>query len=114
MVRRGEIRWADYGMPRGSEPGFRRPVAVVQADAFNASRLSTVLVAAVSSNTQLAQMPGNVFLPRTATGLDKDSVLNVTALTALDRTYLEEPAIGTLPAYLLHEVDAGIRRVLDV
>jgi mRNA interferase MazF len=99
--------------PRGSKPAKRRPVLVIQADPFNASRLNTTLAAVITSNTGLAAMPGNVFIPATATGLSRDSVVNVTALVTLDKTDLD-PAVGQLPASLMHEVDRGLRRVLGL
>ena len=75
MIIRGGLYWVDLGEPRGSRPAKRRPVVVVQAEAYNASRLSTVVAAVVTSNTSLAPLPGNVFLPAMATGLPKDSVV---------------------------------------
>jgi mRNA interferase MazF len=108
---RGDICWADLGEPKGSRPAKRRPVLVIQADPYNTSKLSTTLVAVITSNTALAAMPGNVFLPAVASGLPKDSVLNVTALVTLDKADLD-PAIGQLPASVMHEVDRGLRRVL--
>ena len=113
MIRRGSICWADLGEPRRSKPAKRRPVLIIQADPFNASRLSTALAAAITSNTGLAAMPGNVFLPATSSGLPKDSVVNVTALVTLDKTDLGEEA-GRLPAALMTEVDRGLRRVLGL
>lgn len=111
MTRRGSICWADLGEPRGSKPAKRRPVLVIQADPFNASRLSTTLAAVITSNTGLAAMPGNVFLPATSSGLPKDSVVNVTALVTLDKADLDEET-GHLPSALMSEVDQGLRRVL--
>jgi mRNA interferase MazF len=98
---------------RASKPGKRRPVLVIQADPYNASRLTTTLTAVITSNTGLAAMPGNVFVPAIATGLPRDSVVNVTALVTLDKTHLEPP-VGQLPASLMHEVDRGLRRVLGL
>lgn len=86
---------------------------VVQADAFTDSRIATVLVAVITSNTALAAMPGNVFLPAVATGLPRDSVVNVTALATLDKVDLVERS-GTVAQALLAEVDAGLRRVLSL
>ncbi len=111
MIERGGIYWADLGAPVGSRPAKRRPVVVVSADTYNASRLATVLAAAVTSNTALAAMPGNVFMPALATGLPRDSVVNVTALVTLDKTDLAERA-GTVPASLVDEVERGLRQVL--
>lgn len=113
MTQRGDVCWADLGEPHGSKPAKRRPVLVIQADPYNASRLSTTLAAVITSNTGLAAMPGNVFVPAIASGLPKDSVVNVTALVTLDKTDLD-PAVGQLPASLMHEVDRGLRRVLGL
>jgi mRNA interferase MazF len=86
---------------------------VVSADSFNRSRLRTVLVAALASNTGLAAHPGNVFLPASATGLPRDSVLHVTRLVTLDRATVEaHDSVGAIPDYLMADVDAGLRLVL--
>lgn len=113
MIHRGSICWADLGEPRGSQPAKRRPVLVIQADPFNASRLNTTLAAVITSNTGLAAMPGNVFLPAATSGLSKDSIVNVTALVTLNKTDLDTEA-GHLPAALMGEVDRGLRRVLGL
>lgn len=113
MTQRGDVCWADLGEPHGSKPAKRRPVLVIQADPYNASRLSTTLAAVITSSTSLAAMPGNVFVPAVASGLPRDSVVNVTALVTLDKTDLD-PAVGQLPASLMHEVDRGLRRVLGL
>lgn len=86
---------------------------MIQADPYNASRLNTTLAAVITSNTGLAAMPGNVFVPAIATGLPRDSVVNVTALVTLGKTDLA-PAVGQLPMSLLHEVNRGLRRVLGL
>jgi len=113
VIRRGGIHWADLGDIVGSRPAKRRPVLVVQSDPYSASALSTVIAVAVTSNTALAAMPGNVFLPASATGLPRDSVANVTALVTLDKDDLSDE-VGRLPAYLRAEVDQGLRRVLGL
>jgi len=105
------VCWANLGEPQGSKPAKRRPVLVVQADPYNASKLNTTLVAVITSNTGLAAMPGNVFIPAIVSGLPKDSVLNVTALVTLDKADLETP-VARLPASLMTEIDRGLRRVL--
>jgi mRNA interferase MazF len=110
---RGDVCWADLGEPRGCRPAKRRPVLVIQADPYNASKLSTTLVAVITSNTGLAAMPGNVFLPTVASGLPKDSVLNVTALVTIDKADLGQP-VGRLPGSLMAEIDRGLRRVLGL
>ena len=113
MIERGGIYWAGLGAPVGSRPAKRRPVLAISADTYNASRLATVLVAIITSNTALATMPGNVFMPAAVTGLPRDSVVNVTALITLDKTDLTDRA-GTAPPSLLDEVGRGLRQVLDL
>lgn len=113
VIGRAEIYWADLGAPSGSRPGKRRPVVVIQSNPYNASRLATVLAVVITSNTGLAAMPGNVFLPASTTGLSRDSVVNVTALVTLNKTELSD-RIGEIPPSLMHEVDRGLRRVLDL
>ncbi len=113
MIDRGEVWWADLGGPRGSAPTRRRPVVIIQHDSFNASRLRTVVVAAMTSNLRLAAMPGNVLVPAATTGLPQDSVVNVTQMATLDRSDLLE-RVGALDPWLIGVVDDGIRRVLDL
>lgn len=113
MIERGGLYWADLGPALGSRPAKRRPVLVIQAGSYNISRLATVLAAVVTSNTGLATMPGNTFLPATATGLPRDSVVNITAIVTLNKTDLNE-RIGTTPQSLMHQVDRGLRRILDL
>ena len=112
VVQRREVWWADLEEPRGSEPGFRRPILIVQSDGFNRSRLRTVLGAVLTSNTRLLDAPGNVLLPARTTGLPRDSVVNVTQIVTLDEDYLTE-RVGRLPPKLMARVDAGLRLVLD-
>ena len=113
MIVRGGVYWADLGEVTGSRPAKRRPVLVVQSDAYNASSLSTVIAVVLTSNTTLAAMPGNVFVPASTSGLPRDSVVNVIGMVTLDEDDLTEMA-GELPNYLLTEVDQGLRRVLDL
>jgi mRNA interferase MazF len=86
---------------------------VIQSDPFNTSRLSTTAAAVITTNTSLAAMPGNVFVPATASGLPRDSVVNVTALVTLDKTEPDSRA-GHLPESLMQEVDRGLRSVLGL
>jgi mRNA interferase MazF len=111
VIAQGEVWWADLGEPAGSEPGFRRPVVVVQGDAFNASSLRTVVCVALTSNLKWAEAPGNVLLPARATGLRKASVANVSQVVTLDRTALAE-RVGRLSASRLELVLAGLEVVL--
>ena len=108
---RGEIWWTNLPEPVGSEPGYRRPVLVIQDDVFNQSRINTVIVVIITSNTQLAEAPGNVLLPCEVSGLSRDSVANVSQIFTVDKTFLTE-CIGSLPDYLQEEVDEGLRTVL--
>lgn len=112
MIVRGGVYWVDLGEPRGSRPAKRRPVVVIQSEAYNASQLGTVLAAVVTSNTSLASMPGNVFLPAGASGLSQDSVVNVTAVVTLDKTDLAD-LVATIPSSLMDDVDRGLRGVLN-
>jgi len=113
VIERGGIYWADLGAPAGSRPAKRRPVLVISADTYNSSRLATLLAVVITSNTDLATMPGNVFLPAAVTGLPKDSVVNVTAVVTLNKTDLSEQA-GKAPLALLRGIDRGLRHVLDL
>jgi mRNA interferase MazF len=111
VIAQGEVWWADLGEPAGSEPGFRRPVVVVQGDAFNRSSLRTVVCVSLTSNARWAEAPGNVLLPARATGLQRDSVANVSQLVTVDRDALTE-RVGALSASSLELVLAGIDVVL--
>lgn len=113
VIERGAIYWSDLGVAKSSRPAKHRPVVVVSADTYNASRLATVVAAVITSNTSLATMPGNVFLSATASGLPRDSVVNVTALVTLNKTDLDQHA-GHAPASLLHEIDRGLKTSLDL
>jgi len=113
VIKRGEIWWASLGDPRGSGPSYRRPVLVVQSDAFNRSRIGTVVVAAVTSNVSLAKAPGNVRLTRRQSQLSRPSVVNVSQVLTLDRAFLTE-RVTRLPANILSDVDAGLRKVLSL
>ena len=113
VVERGQVSWADLGEPAGSEPGFRRPVLIVQSDAFNRSRLRTVLAVVLTSNVRLVDAPGNVLIPAKAAGLPKDSVANVSQVVTVDRDFLAEPA-GRLRGELLKDIENGLRLVLGL
>ena len=108
---RGEIWWANLPEPVGSEPGYNRPVLVIQDDTFTQSNINTVIVVIITSNLNLAAAPGNVLLPRAASGLPKDSVANVSQILTLDKKFLFE-RIGALPHQLQLEIDDGIRTIL--
>lgn len=108
---RGEVWWANLPDPVGSEPGYRRPVVVVQDDTFNQSRISTVIVVIITSNLQLAAAPGNILLPSGISGLSRDSVVNVSQIITVDKAFLVE-RVGSLPDDLLEVLNEGLRTVL--
>lgn len=106
-VRQGEVWWAELPEPTGSEPGFARPVVVIQGDPFNATAIQTVVCVSLTSNMKWSDAPGNVALSRSITGLPKDSVANVSQLSTLDRSQLTE-RVGKLPMPDLARILAGI------
>lgn len=111
MIAQGEIRWISLGEPEGSAPAGRRPVLILQSDAFNRTALATTIVAVITRNTRLAQLPGNVFLPADSCGLGSDSVVNVTAITTVDKSSLGDRA-GVLPLHIWQDVVRGVQLVL--
>ena len=110
-MKRGEVWWASLADPAGSGPGFRRPVLVVQKDAFNESHIATTVVVVITGNLHLAEAPGNVFLPKKSTGLPKDSVANVSQIITIDKRFLTK-RISNLPRPLYEKVEAGLELVL--
>jgi mRNA interferase MazF len=96
-----------------SGPRTRRPVLVVQANEFNASRILTMVVAVITSNLRLAAAPGNVLYRTRETGLPRDSVVNVSQLLTIDKSLLTE-RVGMLPGGALRKVGAGLRLVLSL
>jgi mRNA interferase MazF len=112
-VERGQVWTADLGEPEGSEPGYSRPVLIVQTDAFNRSRLQTVIAVALSTNLRLLDAPGNVLIPAKASGLRKDSVANVSQVITVDREFLIELA-GRVRGQFLKDVENGLRLVLGL
>lgn len=112
-MRRGEIWWAHLGPARGSAPAKRRPVLVVQSDPFNASRIGTVVAAIITSNTRVADAPGNVALTKAQSRLQKPSVVNVSQVVTLDRGSLDA-RVSSLPEKVMSDVDDGLRLVLGL
>ena len=110
-MRRGEIWWASLPPAAGSGPGFRRPVVVVQSNPFNESRIATVVIAAITSNLALAEAPGNVRIGKSESGLSKPSIVNVSQVLTIDRSYLTT-RVRLLPAQTMSRVDSGLRLVL--
>lgn len=111
MISQGDVCWADMPEPTGSEPGYRRPVVVVQGNALNRSRVKTVVCVPLTGNLRWADAPGNVRLSRRLTGLPKDSVANVSQVNVLDRSLLE-PAVARIPQAKVDLILSGIDTVL--
>ena len=110
-MRRGDVYWALLSSPGGSEPGYRRPVVVVQNDTFNESRIATVVVVAITSNLRLAEAPGNVLLKKQVSRLARDSVINVSQIATIDRSRVTEH-VSSLPESLLRRTEDGLKMVL--
>jgi len=113
VIQRGDIRWVYLPQPEGSEPGYQRPVVIVQSDSFNQSRIETVLGVALTTNLRLADAPGNVRLPSRQTGLPRDCIAHVSQLITMNKTALGE-RVGPLPAGLMRKVEDGLRMVLEL
>ena len=104
---RGEIYWADYGVPYGSEPGFRRPVIIVQNNVY------TVLAVPLTTNTRYADVPGNVFISKRNSSLPKDSAAVVSQVGVIDKSRISEK-VGMLSLSVIHKIDNGIRLVFGL
>ena len=113
MIARGQVWWADLGVPRGSSPGYKRPVVIIQSETFNKTDMQSVLIAISTTNLHLATMPGNVLVERGVGGLREDSVINVTQLFTIDRTDLLD-YLGRLPQNKIEKMDEGLRLVLSL
>lgn len=112
-MKRGEIWCASMDTPRGSEPGYRRPVVIISENEFNQSRIQTVVVATITSNLRLVEAPGNFKLSKSTSHLDKESVVNISQLVTLDKTYLTEK-IGKLNAQQLNLLNDSLKLVLSI
>src|SRR5688500_18147160 len=107
VIAQGDIWWANLREPSGTEPGDRRPVVIVQHDAFDQSSIRTVVCVALTSDLRFATTPGNVLLRAEITRLPRDSVANITQITTVDRNELFD-YVATLPKPSLAQVIAGI------
>lgn len=110
---RGEIWWADFGYPLGSEPGFKRPVVIIQDDALNISKINTIIVLPLTTNLLLEDAPGNVLIEKADSKLSKDSVIIVSQLSAIDKSRLinyESKISNTI----IEEIENGIKLVLGI
>ena len=113
VVERGEIWWADLPEPKGSSPGFRRPILIIQADIFNQTNIKTVIAATITTNADLAKMLGNVSISSRSSGLPQNSVINVTQLFTVDKS-LQLEYVSALSARKMQQVDKGLRLVLSL
>jgi len=112
-VNRGEIWWASIDEPVGSAPGYRRPVVIVSSNEFNKSFIQTIVVVVITSNLRLAQAPGNFKVSKTKSGLDRDSVVNISQIITLDKTFLTE-YVGSLNQRQILLLNDGLKLVLDI
>ena len=112
-MKKGEVWWASLGDPRGSEPGFKRPVIIVSANEFNKSTIKTVIVAVITSNLRLAEAPGNFSLSKKDSGLAKESVVNISQLLTLDKSFLVEKS-KKIPEQKLIRLNEGLKLVLSI
>ncbi len=110
---KGEIWWANLPSPRGSEPAKRRPVLVVQNDIFNRSEINTVICAVITSNLHLANAPFNILLEKNVSKLEKSSVINISQIITLDKTYLTD-FVSMLPKYFISQVDYSLKQIFDI
>ena len=110
-MHRGELWWAELPEPMGSEPGYRRPILIIQSDDFNRSRIQTVIAVVLTTNLRLAAAPGNVLVTADDTGLPRDSVVNVSQIITVDKSFLTE-RVGQIDDRILLLVEDGIRTVL--
>ena len=112
-MQRGDVWWATLPDPQGSGAGYRRPVTIIQSNAYTASRLATVIVIALTSNLRLATAPGNVFISATESGLLRDSVANVSQIITVDKVVLDA-YVGQLPNRTVEAIEQGIRLILEL
>ncbi len=112
-MERGAVWWAELPDPVASEPGYRRPVVIIQSNAFNRSRLKTVIAVLLTSNLRLAEAPGNVLIATADSGLPKDSVANVSQVITVNKGFLSGRS-GKLPSRVMKELDTGLRLVLSL
>jgi mRNA interferase MazF len=112
-MQRGEVWWADLPIPVASEPGYRRPVLIVQSNEFNRSRIRTVIAVVLTTNLRLAEAPGNILLTIDETGLPQDSIVNVSQVITVDKSFLTEQ-VSQVSDRVMLLVDEGLRLVLGL
>ncbi len=110
---RGEIWWADLGIPYGSEQGFKRPVVVIQDNSFNRSKIQTIIVASITTNLHILEAPGNVLIEKEKSGLSKNGVVNVSQISTIDKRRLIDK-VCVLSQSTMAEIDYGLKLVLNI
>lgn len=110
---RGEIWWASLPTPRKSEPGLKHPVLIIQADSFNKSNINTVICAVITSNLNLSSAPGNILIHKNESNLPKQSVINISQIITLDKSFLIE-CVGTVPKSIINELNCNLKMVLSL
>lgn len=113
VIKRGEIWWAELPEPSGSAPGYRRPLVIIQSNEFNSSNIGTVIAAIITSNIYLASAPGNILLSAKNSKLSKKSIVNVSQLITVDKSFLTDK-VHTLSNKLMAQIDDGVRLVLKL
>ena len=113
VIKRGEIWWVELPEPTASEPGYKRPLIVIQSNDFNSSNINTIIAVIITSNIRLAAAPGNILLPAIKSKLSKRSVVNVSQLITVDKSFFTEK-VHTLSSKLMEQIDDGIRLVLEL
>ncbi|MEO8391267.1 MAG: type II toxin-antitoxin system PemK/MazF family toxin [Polaromonas sp.] len=107
-IRQGDVFWIEADLSRGAIPGSPHPHVVVQDDLFNRSRISTVVVCALTSNLNRATEPGNVLLEPGEGGLEKQSAVVVSQVSSVYKTRLGEH-IGSVSNERVQQILAGMR-----
>ena len=110
---KGEIWWASLPNPRGSEPGKTRPVVIIQSDSINRSSIQTVICAIITSNTALANAPGNVLIEKSESKLGKASVINFSHIITIDKDYLRK-IVSMSPKHIMNKINSGLKTILDI
>jgi mRNA interferase MazF len=110
---RGELWLADFGIPFGSEPGYKRPVLIIQNDFFNNSKINTTIVIPLTTNLILADAPGNILITKRESKLKKDSVITISQIEVIDRKRLIEK-ITKIDKTIIERIENNILFVLGI
>jgi mRNA interferase MazF len=111
LVLQGEVRWFDFGAAVGSEPQGHRPVVIIQGDELNHSRLRTTVVAPVTTSTHLSVLPGAVFIPAAVAGLTQDSVVELWAVSTVNKWALGSVQ-GVVPSTVWKKIERAMGQMM--